>query len=66
MTQASVTYIKPNRTDAGAIPVNTSIATHTRSSDGASVQPVVVDPPADDDDMLMVWFTYLARFYAKN
>ncbi len=20
----------------------------------------------DDDDMLMVWFTYLARYYAKN
>ena len=29
-------------------------------------EPVVVEPPVDDDDMLMVWFTYLARYYAKN
>lgn len=40
MTESIVTYVKPNRTDAGAVPVNTQVATHTRVSDGASVQDI--------------------------
>jgi hypothetical protein len=44
MTESSVTYVAPNRTDAGAVPKNTVVATHDRQSDGAEVQDVFIDP----------------------
>lgn len=44
MTESKVTYVAPNRTDAGAVPKNTEVATHDRASDGARVQDVYIDP----------------------
>jgi hypothetical protein len=43
MTESTVTYVAPNRTDAGAVPKGTKIATHDRAGDGAEVQDVYID-----------------------
>lgn len=59
MTEATVTHIANNRNDAGAVPVGTAVAAHTRESDGAEIQDVYVSnlPPgaatsAKQDDLL--------------
>lgn len=48
MAEDKVEYVKATARDAGAIPEETKVATHTRASDGAEMQDVYVNGGAPD------------------